>query len=209
MRRQRQVTEHPQRQKSDPRQVIVQPAQQALTQRLSAARLGQELRVRSQAAGFTLRQQRQQALVARRHALEFGVRQAAVAVLIGGQHEQLGELLDLVLARSRRANPRNLRARLLRQVQRDHALDLDRFDATIAVQVVDLKGQAQLLARAAEHQASHGLQELVTAHLAVAVAVQNGEDAARQKLATDAQRVLEVSDVDLLIAARVGLERLA
>jgi hypothetical protein len=69
---------------------------------------------------------------------------------------------------------------------------------------MDLKGQAHLLARAAEDQASHSGEKLGAVHAAVPVVVEDGHHALRQELTSDSQRLLQICRIDPLIITRVG-----
>ena len=77
----------------------------------------------------------------------------------------------------------------------------------LSVQVVDLEGQTELVARAAKHQPAYGCHELLTTDPAVAVAIQNRQHALCQKFAANAQCALQIGRINQLVSPGVTRER--
>src|SRR5205823_5353297 len=126
-------------------------------------------------------------------------RDAPVAVGVGRGEERLCDGL--------RRLRRTLRDVALREAHRDHAIELFARERSVAVVVVDAECERELFLIRAGDELAYALEELLAHDDAVTIQIERGEHAAREVLAPEAERALQLLHVEHAVAARHARER--
>ena len=95
----------------------------------------------------------------------------------------------------------------LGEAHRDHAIELVAGERAVAVVIVHAEGEHQLLLIASGDELADALHELVLGDDAVGVQVEGAEHTACEVLAAEAERGLELLDVDDAVGAGRACER--
>ncbi len=186
------VGDGPRGEQHDRHRVVLHPAAEPHSPRVPRALGAEQGLVRREPARAAGRHVPQRFGVFLDGAAELVERQTPVVIAIRAVEQQRGEPGGFA---------RRVRHRILGEAERDHPRELLARERRVAVDVVHAKREEQTVAGAAEEQPPHAAEEVAGVDVAVVIAVERREHAARELLAPEVQRAAEFRDADATIGA--------